>query len=54
MSTLETKRTKTNQSKIAPGIDNQDELEEKATKKDIEKGNYTEVITLSYDEIDPS
>lgn len=37
---------------VAPG--NEDELENKASKEDIEKGNFTKVVTLSYDEVDPS
>jgi len=39
---------------LAPGIDDQDELEEKATKDEIVKGDFTNVITLSYDENNPS
>ncbi len=43
---------KNNKAKIAPGDD--DALEAKASKQDIRQGNSTEVITLSYDEVDPS
>lgn len=39
---------------IAPGIDDHAELNRKATTKDIEENEYTEVTTLSYDEVDPS
>lgn len=39
---------------IAPGIDNSEELERDATKDEIEKGEYTSVTTLSFDEVDPS
>lgn len=45
---------KKNKNKIAPGIDDDVELQEKATAEEIEKGNFTEVTTLSYDEVDPS
>ncbi len=37
---------------VAPGDDKF--LEAKASKEEIRKGNYTEVTTLSYDEVDPS
>ncbi|MFE8699454.1 hypothetical protein ACFYKX_02325 [Cytobacillus sp. FJAT-54145] len=40
--------------KIAPGMDDQEELEQSATDEEIEKGEYTSVTTLSYDEVDPS
>lgn len=39
---------------IAPGIDDNEELEQNATKEEIARGDYTEVTTLSYDEVDPS
>ncbi|WP_200894729.1 hypothetical protein [Bacillus alveayuensis] len=39
---------------IAPGIDDDEELEQNATKEEIARGDYTEVTTLSYDEVDPS
>jgi len=41
-------------SMIAPGIDDQEELDQKATDEEIRKGNYTKVTTLSYDEVNPS
>ncbi len=37
---------------IAPGIDNDEELEQKATKGEKEKGEYTEVTTLTLDQLD--
>lgn len=40
--------------KIAPGMNDQEELDQKATQEEIKKGDYTEVTTLSYDEVDPS
>jgi hypothetical protein len=39
---------------IAPGLDDQDELEQEATQSEIEKGEFTPVYTVSYDEVDPS
>jgi hypothetical protein len=39
---------------IAPGIDDNEELGQEATKEEIARGDYTEVTTLSYDEVDPS
>lgn len=35
---------------IAPGIDNDEELSQDATKEDIREGDYTKVVTLSWDE----
>ncbi|MGJ7912733.1 hypothetical protein [Neobacillus sp. LXY-1] len=39
---------------IAPGMDDQEELEKSATEEEMESGEYTSVTTLSYDEVDPS
>ncbi|MEH7303356.1 hypothetical protein [Neobacillus drentensis] len=39
---------------IAPGMDDQEELEQTASEKEVETGEYTSVTTLSYDEVDPS
>ncbi|AEH47725.1 hypothetical protein [Parageobacillus thermoglucosidasius] len=39
---------------IAPGIDDDEELNEKATKEEIARGDYTKVVTLSFDEVDPA
>lgn len=39
---------------IAPGIDDKEELEKDATMEEIEKGEYTNVTTFSWDEVDPS
>ncbi|MFS0861220.1 hypothetical protein [Fredinandcohnia sp. 179-A 10B2 NHS] len=39
---------------IAVGMDTQDDLQKDATMDDIEKGEYTQVTTLSLDENDPS
>ncbi len=39
---------------VAPGIDDEQGLELKASQEDIKKGNTTKVTMLSYDENDPS
>lgn len=39
--------------RIANGIDNDEELEQKATKAEVKKGEYTKVTKLSFDEVDP-
>jgi hypothetical protein len=39
---------------LAPGMDDQEELNQSATEKEVERGEYTSVTTLSYDEVDPS
>ncbi|WP_173427550.1 hypothetical protein [Mesobacillus campisalis] len=39
---------------MAPGMDDQEELTQSATQTELNKGEYTEVTTLSLDENDPS
>ncbi|MEH7416289.1 hypothetical protein V7266_13470 [Neobacillus drentensis] len=39
---------------MAPGMDDQEELNASASDKDVDNGEYTSVTTLSYDEVDPS
>lgn len=39
---------------LAPGMNDQDELEQSASENEVEKGEYTSVTTLSYDEVDVS
>jgi hypothetical protein len=39
---------------LAPGMDDQEELEQNATSDEVKTGEYTSVTTLSYDEVDPS
>lgn len=39
---------------IAPGMDDQEELDQSADQKDVAKGEFTKVTTLSFDEVDPS
>ncbi|MCM3724117.1 hypothetical protein M3226_00165 [Neobacillus cucumis] len=45
---------KKKQPTVAPGMDDQEELNTSATEKEVEEGEYTSVTTLSYDEVDPS
>ncbi|MGG1679151.1 hypothetical protein ACIFOT_26010 [Neobacillus sp. NRS-1170] len=51
-----TKRRNLNQNmpRIAPGMDDQEELEQSATEEEVEKGDFTSVTTLSFDEVNPS
>jgi len=46
------RQNKMEESVIAPGIDNDEELEQKATKEEKEKGEYTEVTNLTLDHLD--
>ncbi len=39
---------------VAPGRDDREELERRASEEEIREGDYTEVTTLSWDEADPS
>ncbi|WP_198020532.1 hypothetical protein [Anoxybacteroides tepidamans] len=39
---------------IAPGIDDDEELRQKASKEEVARGEYTKVVTLSFDEVDSS
>ncbi|MEJ9210746.1 hypothetical protein [Bacillus smithii] len=47
-------KKKEQQPSLAPGIDDEEELEQRATKEEIERGEFTEVTHLSYDEVDES
>lgn len=48
------KKEKHKEPTIANGMDDQEELEQKASKEEVAKGDYTKVVTLSYDEVNPS
>jgi len=48
------KENKKDEAKFAPGLDDDEELREKATEEEIKAGDSTEVTHLSYDEVDPS
>ena len=39
---------------VAPGMDDREELERRASEEEIREGDYTKVTTLSWDEADPS
>lgn len=43
-----------NEPTLAAGMDDQEELDQSATHEEIEKGDFTKVTTLSFDEVDPS
>lgn len=40
--------------KVAPGLDPDEAYGEDATNAEVEKGDYTTVTKLTYDEYDPS
>ncbi|WP_169737867.1 hypothetical protein [Alkalihalobacterium bogoriense] len=44
------KEKEKNKPTIAPGIDNDEELSQKATEEEIKEGEATRVITMSWDE----
>ncbi|GIN55976.1 hypothetical protein [Lederbergia ruris] len=48
------KKQKKNEPTVAPGMNDHEELEENATKNEVEKEEYTKVTHLSYDEVEPS
>lgn len=51
---MKRKNEQVDKDQIAPGMDDDPELEQKATEEEIEQGDFTKVVTLSYDEVDPS
>jgi hypothetical protein len=48
------KKKQPDEATIAPGMDDGQGLNQEATDKEIQDGDYTEVTKLSYDEVDPS
>lgn len=46
---MDNKNLKRNEPTVAPGMNTYDPLEKKATKKEIEQGDYTEVTRLFID-----
>jgi hypothetical protein len=48
------KKKNENNPTVAPGMDDQEELQQRATEEEIKENDYTSVTTLSNDEIDPS
>lgn len=53
-STMKRKKEQQHKPTIAPGIDDDEELNQKATPEEIKENETTEITTLSYDEVDPS
>jgi len=51
---MEKKRKKETRPSLAPGLDDEKILEIKATREEIEDGDYTMVTKLTYDEVDPT
>ncbi|MGG3571624.1 hypothetical protein ABES25_13345 [Bacillus gobiensis] len=47
-------RQRADEPTVAEGIDTEDELKEDASPEEKERGEYTNVTTLSLDENDPS
>lgn len=47
-------KSKITDKKVAPGIDEEDSYGKPATQSEIERGEYTTVTRLIYDEYDPS
>ncbi len=47
-------KKKNNEPTIAPGMNDNEELEQKATEEEIKEGEYTSVTRFSWDEVDPS
>ena len=52
--TLTRKKQNVGEPTIAPGMDDSEELEQSASPEEIEKGEVTQVTSLSFDEVDPS
>ncbi len=51
---MEEQRQRRDTPTVAPGIDDDEVLNEKATEEEIERGDYTKVVTLAWDEVEPS
>lgn len=48
------KRKKHEEPTVAPGMNDHELLDQEATQSEIERGEYTEVTHLSYDEVEQS
>lgn len=48
------KKEKETKATIAPGMDEDGQLDQSATDEEVKEGEFTEVTNLSYDEVDPS
>ncbi|WP_445614167.1 hypothetical protein [Geobacillus sp. YF-1] len=51
---MEFRRQRRDVPTVALGIDDDEELNEPATKEEIERGDYTRVVTLAWDETEPA
>lgn len=51
---MPTKGNRKQEPTIAPGMDDREALEQRASEEEIEEGEYTEVTALRWDEADPS
>lgn len=49
---LKKKPNEMTEATVAPGIDNDEELEQHATKEEVEQGDFTEVTTLTLDDFE--
>ncbi|MEI4831450.1 hypothetical protein WAX78_18655 [Bacillus sp. FJAT-53711] len=49
---MDRRRTQKAEPVLAPGMDDGQELERSAAPEEIERGEYTKVVKLSYDEVD--
>ncbi|MDN4525604.1 hypothetical protein [Fictibacillus fluitans] len=48
------KRDHKDEPTVASGMNDAEELNQDATQEEVENGEYTEVTTMSWDEVDPS
>jgi hypothetical protein len=48
------KKKQPDEATMAPGMDDGEGMNQEATNQEIQEGDYTEVTTVSYDEVDPS
>lgn len=48
------KKEKHKKPTVAPGMDDSEELNQQASASEVKKGEYTDVTTLSFDEVDES
>jgi hypothetical protein len=51
---LQKEEKRQEKSTVAPGMSDREELEARASEKEIKHGDYTKVVTMSFDEVDPS
>lgn len=51
---LKGKESEKTEPSLAPGMSDHEKLEQSAASSEVEKGEFTKVTALSYDEVDPS